>query len=184
VSAAEVDRAASGFPTYEVPAFVAERFPGFRPEDPSTWPEPDRCTEGRPWGHSAYGVIGAVTGAANGAEWRRYLAAVDAGPRGVRTSWIDRDKGCRNRWKFEEYRLCGTHLRPFLDRLAEQDRAARVRASTERYLDLGKRLAAHGIEGEARAAGVLLREDAIEGLLRLLDDRPFPSTDLTVPPPL
>jgi hypothetical protein len=179
-----VTASTAAFPTYEVPAFVLERFPAFRPEDPSTWPEPDRCTEGRPWGHSAY----AVTGSANGVEdrWRRYLRALDAGPRptGARRSFVDRDLGCRNRWRSEEYRLCGTHLRPFLDGLRERDRAARVRDSTERYLDLAKRLAVHGIEGDARAAGVLLRADAIEGLLRLLDDRPFPSTDLTIPPPL
>jgi hypothetical protein len=175
------------FPAYEVPSFVLDRYPRFDLTDPDTWPEPDKCTDGRPWGWSAYG--GRITRREDADHrWRRYLDAVDRPrPAGARRSFVDRDLGCRNRWKDERYRLCGTHLRPFLDRIADQQRADRVRASTEKHLALAHRLAAHGIESDARAYGVLLQANAVEGLLRLLS-RPetaaWPSTDLTIPPPL
>jgi hypothetical protein len=179
---------ARGLPTYEVPPFVLERYPEFRPDDPSTWPEPDRCTDGRPWGHNAYGLSGTL-GSDPSYRWQRYLAAVDtiaAAPAGRVPTWTRRDLGCRNRWRDERYLLCGTHLRPFLDRIEDAARAARVRASTERYLALAHRFAAHGIEADGRAGGLVLRAESAEAILRLLDGRasPFPTTDTTVPPPL
>jgi hypothetical protein len=190
--AAEVERAASGFPTYEVPAFVADRFPEFRPEDPETWPEPDRCTDGRPYGFSAYEYSGSAKGVED--RWRRYLAALDAGPRpaGARRSFVDRDKGCRNRWKHEDSRLCGTHDRPWRDAVfAARKRLARNARELE-HLDLARQLSAYGIEADGFSDSVRLQADAVRALLVMLapaEDRPppvdpFPSTDLTIPPPL
>ncbi len=80
--------------------------------------------------------------------------------------------------------MCGTHDKPWRDALFAARRRLERNARELEYLDLGKRLAAHGIEGDAGPHGILLRVDAVEGLLRLLGDPPFPSTDLTGPPPL
>jgi hypothetical protein len=166
--AAEVERAASGFPTYEVPGFVAERFPEFRPADPSSWPEPDRCTEGRPWGHDAY----PSSGASNYADgrWRRYLAAVDASPRpkGARASFVERDKGCRNRWKHEDSRLCGTHDKPWRDALFAARKRLERNARELEHLDLAKRLGAYGIEADGFSDSIRLQADAVRDLLRIL----------------
>lgn len=166
------------FPTYEVPALVLERYPEFRPEDPSTWPEPDRCTEGRPWGHDSY-APGGVLGSDLAYRWQQYLAG------GVSS------RPCRNRWRSEEYRLCGTHLAPFVRSLIDAGRRDRARQREEQHLDLAKRLAAHGIEAEGRATGVVLQAPAVETLLQRLallagaiPPGVWPSTDLSVPPPL
>jgi hypothetical protein len=167
------------FPTYEVPALVARRFPGFDPADPSTWPEPDRCTEGRPWGHNAYGdTLGNRSPAAVENRWRTYLDG--------------RARPCRNRWRSEEYRLCGTHLAPFHRYRMDDARRVAARQRTELNLDLAKRLAVHGIEADGnRASGVLLQVEAVEELLDRLallagaiPRHGFPPTDTTVPPPL
>jgi hypothetical protein len=147
---AEVLSSSSTFPTYEVPAFVAERFPGFDPADPSTWPEPDRCTEGRPWGLDAY-----AAGDAAG-RWRVYLAG-----QGTRNR-------CRNRWKHERLRLCGTHANAYLRTQADAQRRAARHAREDEHADLAKRLGAYGIEADGRSTGVVLTADAVEELLRLL----------------
>lgn len=192
--------AAAGFPTYEVPAFVRDRFPSFDPGDPATWPEPDRCTDGRPYGHDAYAPGGAL-GTNLDYRWQRYLAALDAGPRpaGTRRSFVDRDRGCRNRWKHDDSRLCGTHDRPWRDAIQSARRRVERNVRELKHLDLAKRLAAHGIEADGFADSVHLQADAVEELLVVLDEAvrraggtitsaaqlaEFPSTDTTVPPPL
>lgn len=152
--------APAAFPSYEVPAFVLERFPGFDPADPSTWPEPDRCTDGRPWGLSSYPASG-VLGSNVEYRWQQYLAAVDTGKRPY--------GACRNRWKDERYRLCGTHLNPYLDAVIREERRRRAEERRLQHVDLAKRLAAHGIVADGQVSGVLLQADAVEGVLRLLD---------------
>lgn len=155
----EVLTAAASFPTYEVPAFVTERFPRFDPADPSTWPEPDRCTDGLPWGHTAYSY-GPTGPPAIEDRWRQYLAALasERRPPGI----------CRNRWKDPEARLCGTHVKPWREAIERSRRRSETRARELRHLDLARQLAAYGIEGDGIAHGVLLRADAVEGLLRIL----------------
>jgi hypothetical protein len=152
VTATEQAGAIVPFPTYEVPAFVAERFPGFDPADPSTWPEPEKCTEGRPWGHDAYGSVwGTPAG-----RWELYLGKGST-------------RKCRNRWRDERYRLCGTHLAPFMRDVIDSARRERARQRIEQHLDLAKRLGAYGIEADgSRSSGVLLSADAVEALLGLL----------------
>lgn len=138
------------FPTYEVPPFVAERFPRFDPADPSTWPEPDKCTEGRPWGIEPYGAsLGDPV-----RRWENYLRRFG--------------RPCRNRWKDPETRLCGTHVKPYRETLDRDRRRARANARLLRHLDLAKRLGVHGIVADGQASGVLLQADAVEDLLRLL----------------
>lgn len=148
------------FPALPVPAFVAERFPGFDPTDPSTWPEPDRCTDGRPWGLSTYEPSG-VLGSNVDYRWQQYLDAVDAGKRPY--------GACRNRWRDERYRMCGTHLNPYLDAVFRAERRKRAEASRLRHVELAKRLDEYGIVADGHATGVLLQADAVEGVLRLLD---------------
>lgn len=138
------------FPVYEVPPFVAERFPGFDPADPETWPEPDKCTEGRPWGLDPYGSVwGAPVG-----RWENYLRR--------------NGRPCRNRWKDPETRLCGTHVKVWRDNVERDRRRAASNARHLAHLDLAKRLAAHGIVADGQPYGVLLQADAVEELLRLL----------------
>jgi hypothetical protein len=163
--AAEVVANSSGFPTYEVPAFVAERFPAFRPEDPSTWPEPDRCTDGRPYGFDAYGQTRAD-------RWQRYLAALDAvaASTGRPPTWTQRDLGCRNRWKHDDSRLCGTHDKPWRDSVRQAEARLRRNARELEHLDLAKQLAAHGIVADGTSDSVRLQADAVRDLLRLLGE--------------
>jgi hypothetical protein len=171
--AEQLDRAAAGFPTYEVPAFVAERFPGFRPEDPGTWPEPDRCTDGRPWGHDAYSP-GGTLGANLDYRWQRYLAAADAvasSPAGRVPRWTQRDLGCRNRWRDEESRLCGTHVKQWREAIEHARKRLRRNARELEHLDLAKQLAAYGIEADGFSDSVRLQADAVRGLLQLLAER-------------
>lgn len=162
-----VARAASGFPSYEVPAFVAERFPGFRPEDPSTWPEPDRCTDGRPYGFDAY-EPGGILGRDPSDRWQRYLAALDGVPSARRRS---RDLGCRNRWKHEDSRLCGTHDKPWRDGIENARRRLARNARELEHLDLAKQLGAYGIVADGTSDSVRLQADAVRDLLRLLAER-------------
>lgn len=152
-----------GFPVYEVPAIARERFPAFDPADPATWPEPDRCTEGRPWGLSTYEPSGVLGGNVE-YRWQRYLAALDAPPSRHRSSNL----GCRNRWRSEEYRLCGTHLNPYLDRVIREDRRRRTEERRLQHVDLAKQLGAYGIVADGVASGVVLQADAVEALLRIL----------------
>lgn len=177
--AREVVATESTFPVHELPAFVLERFPALILSDPETWPEPDACTDGRPWGHSAYGSDLAPRYIED--RWRRWLAAFDAGT--PRSRWQRRELGCRNRWRDEEARLCGTHVKPYRDRINDARRRLRVEERRLRHVDLAKRLAAHGIVADGHPSGVLLQADAVEDVLRLLAGA-WPSTDTTVPPPL
>lgn len=151
--AEQVVATAASFPVYEVPAEVLDRFPGFDPANPETWPEPDRCTEGRPWGHDAYGS----TGRDLARRWENYLR---------RPALL---RSCRNRWRDAETHLCGTHLRPYREAVERARRRVRVNERTLQHLDLAKRLGAYGIVADGQASGVLLQADAVEGLLRLLD---------------
>lgn len=159
--------APSAFPTYAVPPFVLERFPGFDPADPSTWPEPEKCTEGRPWGLSVYDSGGSI-GSNVEYRWQQYLRALDApsSPSGRATRSIA--AGCRNRWKDERYRLCGTHLNPYVDGVIRAERRRSAEERRLRHVDLARQLGAYGIVADGQASGVLLQADAAEGLLRLL----------------
>lgn len=175
---AEVDREtieqAASFPTYEVPEFVLARFPTFDPSDPQTWPEPDRCTDGRPWGHNAYSWGGATTRPGYHEDrWRRYLAAVNREASCVRSVSRSRDLGCRNRWKHDDSRLCGVHDRPWRDSIAQARRAERRRQRVEENLDLARRLGEHGIEADGSSpTGVVLAPDAVRTLLDRLTAPP------------
>lgn len=146
------ETARGGFPVYEVPPEVADRYPSFDPADPSTWPEPDRCTEGRPWGLDAYGSVwGNVAD-----RWHAYLAGQTMRNR------------CRNRWKDDGLRLCGTHANAYRRMRAEAQRRAATYAREDEHADLAKRLTAYGIEADGRATGVVLTADAARDLLRIL----------------
>jgi hypothetical protein len=160
------------FPTYEVPGFVLERFPGFDPTDPSTWPEPDRCTEGRPWGHDAYS-FGPLTPERVAATWQTYLANCDRPA-------ARRPNVCRNRWRDADARLCGTHVKPYRETTARAARRRRIREAELLHLDLAKRLGEWGVTGDGMAQGVLLQADAVRDLLELLNRGPV---DLTTCPP-
>lgn len=168
--AREVAASAHRFPVYELPEFVRERFPDLDLADPSTWPEPDRCTDGRPYGFDAYGVSGIANGAED--QWRRYLAALDAGPRPARArrSFVDRDKGCRNRWRYDDSRLCGTHDRPWRESIEAARRRVARNAREQEHRDLARQLAAHGIVADGYADSVRLQADAVRDLLRILDE--------------
>jgi hypothetical protein len=149
---------AGRFPVYEVPPFVAERFPRFDPADPQTWPEPDKCTEGRPWGIDAYGSVwGSPAG-----RWESYLTG-------------SRARACRNRWRDPELRLCGTHVNAYRQLLTDNERRIARYAREEQHRDLAQRLAAHGIEADSSAAGVFLLAPAAEELLRRLERPVRPS---------
>lgn len=153
---------ARGLPTYEVPAFVAERFPAFDPQDPSTWPEPDRCTNGRPWGHDAYSY--STPGAQEWADrWTRYLASIDRPPN--RYAVADR---CRNRWKDEESRLCGTHVKPWREGIETARKRLARNARELEHLDLARQIAAYGIEADGFSDSVRLQADAVRALLCIL----------------
>jgi hypothetical protein len=156
--AREVVETAGRFPVYEVPPEVAERFPGFDPADPSTWPEPTKCTEGRPWGLDAYGSVWG-----NWRErWDSYLT-----DRTIRNR-------CRNRWRDPELRLCGTHVNTYRQLLADNERRLARYAREEEHRDLARRLAALGIEATGFSDSVRLSADAARHLLDVLD-----SVDLT-----
>jgi hypothetical protein len=145
------ETARGGFPVYEVPPEVAERFPGFDPADPSTWPEPDRCTEGRPWGLDAYGSVWGDAAA----RWRVYLS----GPR---------PRACSNRWKRADLRLCGTHANAYLRTQVDAQRRAAKYAREDEHANLARHLSAFGIEADGRATGVVLTATAARELLRIL----------------
>jgi hypothetical protein len=162
---AEVLSSSSTFPTYEVPAFVADRFPEFDPADPSTWPEPDRCTDGRPWGHSAYEYgSGRNSPDAIADRWRSYLREVDTPP-----AARFRRSACRNRWKHDDSRLCGVHDKPWRDARIRSVRRQAARARELRHLDLAKRLGAYGIVADGTPHAVTLTADAAEEVIRLLE---------------
>lgn len=155
--AREVVTEASSFPVYEVPDFVHVQFPGFDPTDPDTWPERDKCTDGRPWGHDAYSYGSSGSGRDWSRLWEFYLQR--------------RGRLCRNRWKDPETRLCGTHVKPY--REGVQRAAARLRrnARVEEHLDLARRLQErHEIEADgSSAAGVVINAENMRALLALLD---------------
>jgi hypothetical protein len=179
----------TSWPVHPLPAFVRERLPDLDLDDPSTWPEPDRCTDGRPWGHNAYS-FGYARESDLADRWRSWFAWRSATESGTR--WSGTAKPCRNRWKYEESRLCGTHHRPWEDSVRRERQSARRYARIEQHLDLAKRLAAHGIEADGSSnTGVVLQADAVETLLQRLallagaiPPGVWPSTDLSVPPPL
>jgi hypothetical protein len=173
LNAAEVERAAQGFPAQEVPEFVRERFPEFDPANPATWPEPDRCTDGRPYGFSSYSYGGFRSATETEDRWRRYLRALDAdavataaGTRRPRLSLVER--GCRNRWKYEDSRLCGTHDRPWRDGVENARKRLARNARELEHLDLARQLGAYGIVADAQSDSVRLGADAVRELLRLL----------------
>jgi hypothetical protein len=140
------------FPTYEVPPEVAERFPEFDPANPETWPEPGKCTEGRPWGLDAYGNVWGDWPD----RWRSYLT-----DRTIRNR-------CRNRWRSAETRLCGTHENSYRATVAHEAKRHRENTAYARHVDLAKRLDEHGIEATGTAAGVVLSGDTAEEVLELL----------------
>jgi hypothetical protein len=151
----EVKRYA-GFPAHPLPGFVRERFPDLDLADPSTWPEPQKCTDGRPWGYNAYS-FGFSSSAQVEDLWRSWLA----GGRGARP--------CRNRWKYEDSHLCGVHDRPWRDGKIRAEKAARRYARIEEHLDLARQLTAYGIEADGSSnVGVVLTADAARELLRIL----------------
>lgn len=146
----------AGFPVHPLPGFVRERFPDLDLADPSTWPEPEKCTDGRPWGHNAYSY-GHSSSAQVEDQWRAWLA----GGRGARP--------CRNRSKYEDSHLCGVHDRPWRDGKTRAENAARRYRRIEDHLDLARQLGAHGIEADGSSnVGVVLRADAARDLLRRL----------------
>lgn len=145
------ETARGGFPVYEIPPEVAERYPSFDPADPSTWPEPDRCTEGRPWGLDAYGSVWGDAAA----RWRAYLS----GPR---------PRACSNRWKRADLHLCGTHANAYLRTRDDATRRAAKYAREDENADLAKRLGAYGIEADGRSTGVVLTAESCRALLGIL----------------
>jgi hypothetical protein len=143
------------FPVYDVPEFVRERFPEFDPADPSTWPEPGKCTEGRPWGLDAYGSVWGDWPD----RWRNYLT-----DRTVRNR-------CRNRWRSAETRLCGTHENAYRSTIAAEAKRHRQNLAYARHVDLAKRLdATWSIQATGTAAGVVLSGDTAEQLVALLNE--------------
>jgi hypothetical protein len=156
--AREVVETVGRFPTYEVPEEVRVRYPTFDPGDPSTWPEPDRCTEGRPWGLDAYGSVWGDAAA----RWRVYLSGVGA-------------RRCRNRWKDPELRLCGTHVNAYRQLVTDNERRLARYAREEEHRALARDLhELHGIEADSSAAGVFLTAGAARALLELLNRGPVP----------
>jgi hypothetical protein len=143
------EAATGGFPVYEVPPEVAERYPTFDPADPSTWPEPEKCTEGRPWGLDAYGSVWGSPAY----RWRQYL------------TFPGRSHPCRSRWKRDDLRLCGTHANVYLRMQVDAQRKAAKYAREEEHRDLARQLAAYGIEADGRSTGVILTADAARKLL-------------------
>jgi hypothetical protein len=166
----ETVREAASFPVYELPAFVRDRYPNLDLADPSTWPEPDRCTDGRPYGFQAYGGLVDRTDRAGIVEdrWRRYLAALDSSSS---DRWTRHDLGCRNRWRHEDSRLCGTHDKPWREAIANARRRAARNARELAHRDLAKQLGAYGIVADGFPDSVRLQADAVRDLLRLLAER-------------
>lgn len=150
-----------------LPPEARERFPDFRADDPSTWPEPDKCTEGRPWGLGAYSD-------ANGLRsWDSYLRGSDR-------------QRCRNRARYDG--LCGTHYNVRHDRLSREARERAAREDGERALDLARRLAPHlaphgiALDATGRNLHLDLRSadrlaDVLDALARRLGEPTIP-TDL------
>jgi hypothetical protein len=151
--AQQLAETAGRFPSYEVPPEVAARFPEFDPGDPRTWPEPEKCTEGRPWGIDAYG---SVWGGNPADRWRVYLT----GPR---------PRACRNRWKDPLTHLCRTHLNAYRQVLRDNARRLARYAREEEHGALAKRLGElYSIEATGSVAGVILSADAARQVLDLL----------------
>jgi hypothetical protein len=145
--------------TDTIPPEARARFPDLNLDDPATWPEPDRCTDGAPFGPSAYGTGGIGSSSA----WTHYLRNVDTEAAGGKV-WNGR---CRNRGKFDH--LCGTHDKVRARRREEAERSRRAREAQERGLALAHRLDALGVECDARGAGVLLSEEQGNRLADLLE---------------
>lgn len=141
--------------TDPLPPDARARFPELNLDDPATWPEPDRCTDGAPFGPSAYGP-----GSISWDWYLRNLAQEEAGRRVT-------NGRCRNRGKFDH--LCGTHNKVRERRREEAERSARIRAAAERGLAIAHRLDALGVECDARGSGVQLSEEQATRLADLLD---------------
>lgn len=142
--------------TDTLPAEARERFPDFDADDPSTWPEPDRCTDGAPFGPSAYRVYN---------RWESFLAQLDREQRNGR-----RDPGsprCRNAAKTDH--LCGTHDNVRRTRQAEEERSRAAEERRQVGTELARRVTAHGIPAENRGDAVLIHRADAELLLRVLD---------------
>lgn len=146
--------------TDTIPAEARARFPDLNLDDPATWPEPARCTDGAPFGPSAYGSTGGPS------AWQHYLRTLGDEAAG-RKVWNGR---CRNRGRFDH--LCGTHDKVRARRREEAERSARIKAAAERGLAIAHELDRLGIESDARGAGVQLSEDQANRLAdRLTADR-------------
>jgi hypothetical protein len=165
--AQQLAETAGRFPSYEVPPEVAARFPGFDPGDPRTWPEPEKCTEGRPWGIDAYGSVWGDPGR----RWQAYLT----GPH---------PRACRNRWKDPVTHLCGTHLNAYRQVLRDNELRLARYAREEEHGALAKRLGElYSIEATGSVAGVILSADAARQVLDLLARGPVPLTGPYAPTP-
>jgi hypothetical protein len=130
-----------------IPPKVRARFPDLNVDDPETWPEPHRCTDGAPFGPGAYGTHTSPT------AWATYLHNLDE-EAARRKVWNGR---CRNRAKVDH--LCGTHDKVRTRQREEARRSTAKRAAIERGLALAHRLGSLGVECDARGAGVLLSEE-------------------------
>lgn len=144
-------------PPVEVPAEVREqvlaRWPQLDLADPSTWPEPDRCTEGRPWGPGAYS-----DGERSPHSWSLYLRGLG--------------RVCRNRAKHDDH-LCGTHHRTRAARLLDDEKRDRREARRLRSVELARELCRLGVEATGTGP-VTLTHEAAEQLIARLSTTPTP----------
>jgi hypothetical protein len=136
---------------------VRERFPDFRPDDPATWPEPDRCTDRAPFGPG------------DSVRWVSYLhelARADAGQK----VYVGR---CRNRARTDH--LCGVHdnARTRAKVAAERADALRARKQAAGRIvgHLTDQLGPYGIALDVRSSGRVIGMDtgSAQRLAELLD---------------